>query len=90
MPRKPRLHLVGIAQHRVQRGHNREPCFFAEDNYRRSLDDLHASAVKQACRIYAYVLVTNHVHLLVTPMAEHGISQMIQALSRIRYTRHWV
>ena len=87
MPRKPRFNLVGIPQHVIQRGNNREPCFYAEEDYRRYLEDLEESAKKNDCRIHAYVLMTNHVHLLVTPMIEHGISQMMQALGR-RYVRY--
>jgi len=82
MPRKPRFNLVGIPQHVIQRGNNREPCFFAEEDYRRYLDDLSESASKFHCRFHAYVLMTNHVHLLVTPMVKSGISQMMQALGR--------
>jgi putative transposase len=82
MPRKPRFNLVGIPQHVIQRGNNREPCFFAEEDYRRYLDDLSESASKFHCRFHAYILMTNHVHLLVTPMMESGISQMMQALGR--------
>jgi len=82
MPRKPRFNLVGIPQHVIQRGNNRDPCFFAEEDYRRYLSDLHESARKMHCRIHAYVLMTNHVHLLVTPMVEFGISQVMQALGR--------
>lgn len=82
MPRKQRFNLIGIPQHVIQRGNNREPCFYAEDDYRRYLEDLKESAEKYDCRIHAYVLMTNHVHLLVTPMKESGISQMMQALGR--------
>lgn len=82
MPRKPRFNLIGVPQHVIQRGNNREPCFYAEEDYRRYLDDLRESAEKYDCRIHAYVLMTNHVHLLVTPMVDHGISQMMQALGR--------
>jgi len=82
MPRKPRFNLVGIPQHVIQRGNNRDPCFYAEEDYRRYLDDLQISAKKFDCRIHAYVLMTNHVHLLVTPMTEYGVSQMMQALGR--------
>ncbi len=82
MPRKPRFNLVGIPQHIIQRGNNREPCFYAREDYRRYLNDLHESSKKFGCRIHAYVLMTNHVHLLVTPMANHGVSQMMQALGR--------
>ena len=67
MPRKPRFNLIGIPQHVIQRGNSREPCFFTEEDYRRYLDDLSETAEKFNCRIHAYVLMTNHVHLLVTP-----------------------
>ena len=82
MPRKPRFNLVGFPQHVIQRGNNREPCFYAEQDYHRYLSDLHDSARKFNCRIHAYVLMTNHVHLLVTPMVDYGIAQMMQALGR--------
>jgi len=82
MPRKPRFNLIGIPQHVIQRGNNREPCFYSEEDYRRYLDDLKKSAEKFDCRIHAYVLMTNHVHLLVTPMVDFGVSQMMQALGR--------
>ncbi|MEJ2652255.1 MAG: transposase [Gammaproteobacteria bacterium] len=82
MPRKPRFNLVDVPQHVIQRGNNREPCIYTEADYRRYLDDLQESAVKFNCRIHAYVLMTNHVHLLATPMADYGIAQMMQALGR--------
>lgn len=82
MPRKPRFTLLGVPQHIIQRGNNREPCFLAEMDYRRYLEDLQATAEKSACRVHAYVLMTNHVHLLVTPMQEEGIGEMMQALGR--------
>lgn len=82
MPRKPRFNLIGIPQHVIQRGNNREPCFYAEMDYRRYLEDLQEVAQKYHCRIHAYVLMTNHVHMLVTPMVLHGVSQMMQALGR--------
>jgi len=82
MPRKPRFNLVGIPQHVIQRGHNREPCFYTEQDYRQYLDDLKEVAKKYECRIHAYVLMTNHIHMLVTPMVDHGISNMMQSLGR--------
>ena len=87
MPRKPRFNLPCIPQHIIQRGNNREPCFYAEEDYHRYLNDLNEAALKYQCRIHAYVLMTNHVHILVTPMVENGISQMMQALGR-RYVRY--
>jgi putative transposase len=79
-----------MPQHVEQRGNNREPCFFAEENYQRYLDDLSAAATKYSCRIHAYVLMTHHLQLLTTPMMEHEISQCMQALGRryVRYINH--
>jgi putative transposase len=82
MPRKPRFTLPGVPQHVIQRGNNREPCFLGDADYRRYLDDLQASAQQYDCRLHAYVLMTNHVHLLVTPMRTQGIGDMMQALGR--------
>lgn len=87
MPRKPRYNLPGIPQHIIQRGNNREPCFLAVDDYHRYLADVLEAATKYHCRIHAYVLMTNHVHLLATPMIENGLSLMMQALGR-RYVRY--
>ncbi len=87
MPRKPRFILPGFPQHVIQRGNNREPCFLSEIDYRRYLEDLHISAEKYHCQIHAYVLMTNHVHLLVTPTEKYAISEMMQALGR-RYVTY--
>ena len=87
MPRPPRLDLPSVAQHVVQRGNDRQPCFFTADDYRRYLRDLNEIARRQGCAIHAYVLMTNHVHLLVTPHAIGHVSRMMQALGR-RYVRH--
>ncbi len=86
MPRKPRFALPGVPQHVIQRGHNRGFCFFAEDDYRLYLDLLKEAADRNGCRIHAYVLMTNHVHLLATPAGAHGISHMMQHLGR-KYVR---
>ena len=88
MPRKPRFNLPGFPQHVVQRGNNREPCFFIQADYRRYLDDLGWSINRFSCQLHAYVLTTNHVHLLVTTTETYGISQMMQALGR-RYVGYF-
>jgi putative transposase len=87
MARKPRFGLIGIPQHVVQRGNNREACFFAEDDYRVYLDSLTESAHGSECEIHAYVLMTNHVHLLVTPRTTKSVPAMMQSLGR-RYVRY--
>ena len=90
MARKPRVFLKGVAQHVVQRGNNREPCFFAEEDYRYYLECLTDAAKKNGCLIHAYVLMTNHVHLLVTPEDAYSVSGMMQSLGRryVRYVNH--
>ena len=88
MPRKPRFNLPGIPQHIIQRGNNRERCFLFEQDYQRYLSDLKQASEKYYCHIHAYVLMTNHVHLLITPLKEHAISEMMQALGR-RYVRYF-
>jgi putative transposase len=87
MARKPRFSLPGIPQHVIQRGNNREPCFYAEDNYHRYLGDLKEALGRNDCRLHAYVLMTNHVHLLLTPMSEHGVSHLMQDVGR-KYVRY--
>jgi len=69
MPRKSRFYLPGIPAHIVQRGNNREPVFFATEDYSAYRDWLAAGAKKHGCAIHAYVLMTNHVHILLTPLA---------------------
>ena len=58
MSRKPGLNLIGLPQHTIQRGNNREPCFYAEGNYCRYLNDIKAAADKNQCAVHAYVLMT--------------------------------
>lgn len=87
MPRRPRINLADIPQHVVQRGINREPCFFAEEDYHCYLHWLHKSAGDCHCAIHAYVLMTNHVHLLVTAEKPDGIAKLMQAIGR-RYVQY--
>lgn len=82
MPRKPRLYLPDIPAHIVQRGNNREPCFFAEDDYRFYLDRLARALKRYQVKLHAYVLMTNHVHLLMTPADESGISKVMSLLGQ--------
>jgi putative transposase len=87
MPRRPRIKLAEVPQHIVQRGINREPCFFAEEDYHCYLHWLKKSAVDWGCVIHAYVLMTNHVHLLVTSQRADGVAKMMQSIGR-RYVQY--
>ena len=82
MPRKPRFNVIGVPQHVIQRGNNREPCFYAEEDYSKYLEALSKAADKNNCAVHAYVLTTNHVHLLVTPFSDSAISYMMQDVGR--------
>ena len=68
MPRRARIAVPGIPWHIIQRGNNRNACFYAEADYQYYLTTLGEQAEKFGCAIHAYVLMTNHVHLLVTPV----------------------
>jgi putative transposase len=87
MPRRPRIKLAGIPQHLVQRGVNRDPSFFADEDYQCYLHWLFKSAVDWQCEVHAYVLMTNHVHLLVTPTTDKGLGKLMQSVGR-RYVQY--
>ena len=82
MPRKPRFYLPGIPAHVIQRGNNRQAVFFSDNDYAVFLDWLRAGAVEHGCAVHAYVLMTNHIHLLVSLKARDSISRMIQYVGR--------
>ncbi|MEM0953188.1 MAG: transposase [Pseudomonadota bacterium] len=82
MPRKPRFFVPGCAAHLIQRGNNRGVVFFDESDYQVYLESLGGAATKFGVSIHAYVLMTNHVHLLVTPTDRSGVSRMMQQLGR--------
>jgi putative transposase len=67
MARLPRLTLPGYPHHVVQRGNNRQAIFTKTDDYQRLLDLLDDNARQFEVAIHAYVLMSNHFHLLLTP-----------------------
>jgi putative transposase len=87
MPRRPRIHLAGLPLHIVQRGHNREACFFAEEDYHTYRHWLGEALAASACVLHAYVQMTNHVHLLLTPPEPEAVSQLVMSLGR-RYVQY--
>ncbi len=87
MPRKPRFTLPGIPQHIIQRGNNRKPCFFDQEDFQRYLIDLKAALQNNECELHAYVLMSNHIHMLVTPFVVHGVSHVMQDLGR-KYVKY--
>ena len=88
MARLPRLTLPGYPHHIIQRGNNRQPIFAATADYQVLLNLLDENARKFEVAIHAYVLMTNHFHLLATPQTTDGLPQMMQAVGR-RYVRYF-
>src|SRR3990172_6295533 len=80
MPRRPRMYLPGIPVHLIQRGNNHQPCFFTVEDCNFYMECLDRSLTRYQVQLHAYVLMTNHVHLLVTPAEEEGISRMMALL----------
>ena len=87
MPRKPRFYVPGAPVHAVQRGHNRSAVFFDALDYLEYLRCLKEAADSCGCEIHAYVLMTNHVHLLLTPERADSVRRLFQSLGR-HYVRY--
>ena len=82
MPRKPRFFVPGLPVHIVQRGNNRQAIFFEEIDYDVYLSLLSEACDRYGCGIHAYVLMTNHVHILATPSEKASVSRVMQYVGR--------
>jgi putative transposase len=78
MPRRRRMYLPDVPAHVVQRGNNRQACFFCEDDYLYYRQVLAEGMKRYGVALHAYVLMSNHVHLLLTPVDAVGISRLMQ------------
>lgn len=87
MPRRARLAAGGIPWHIIQRGNNRSACFFSSADYDRFLDTLFEQAAIYECSVHAYVLMTNHTHLLLTPAESTGPGLLMKHLGQ-RYVQY--
>lgn len=87
MPRRARIALAGVVWHIIQRGNNRSACFYADEDYLRYLDTLKELAIKHECAVHAYVLMTNHVHLLLTPKGPMSAGLLMKNLGQ-RYVQY--
>lgn len=88
MARLPRLTVPGYPHHIIQRGNNRQAIFGSPADYELLLSLIDEHARKQQVAVHAYVLMSNHFHLLATPETAEGIPQMMQAVGR-RYVRNF-
>lgn len=82
MARQPCFDLPGISQHVVQRGNNRLPCFLDDLDRQRYLQCLRQALGRFGCRLHAYVLMSNHAHLLMTPGSAGAVSRLMHTFSR--------
>ena len=82
MPRRARISVAGLAHHIIQRGNNRSVCFYDDQDYRFYLKWLKEYSELCQCQIHAYALMTNHVHLLVTPQTTDGVGLLMRRLGQ--------
>ncbi|HRN74894.1 transposase [Ottowia sp.] len=82
MARLPRLTVPGYPHHIIQRGNNRQPIFIDPQDCERLLAELHEQAKRHQVALHAYVLMSNHLHLLATPETAEGVPLMMQGLGR--------
>lgn len=88
MARLPRFMPVGLPQHVIQRGNNRQVTFCCDQDFWFYVNCLKEYSSKFDVQVHAWVLMTNHVHLLVTPMREEAVSNMMQSVGRM-YVRYF-
>lgn len=82
MPRQPRYFIPHIPQHVIQRGVDRQAVFFGVQDYKLYRETLRTAADRHDCAIHAYVLMTNHTHLVITPGTERSLPLVMQAIGR--------
>jgi len=87
MPRRPRVLLPGFPLHIIQRGNNRSACFFSEGDCQFYIDTLAALAHMHNCEVHAWCLMTNHVHILLTPSCVLGTALLMKGLGQ-RYVQY--
>lgn len=88
MPRGPRLIVPGVALHVVQRGHDRRHCFRHDTDYLVYLANLRDLSKRTECALHAYCLMTNHVHLLLTPRNLQSCARLMRNLGQ-RYVQYF-
>jgi putative transposase len=88
MPRAPRLFLPNQPVHIVKRGHNRDPIAARKTDYQYFVECLASACREYNVALHAWVLMTNHIHLLASPEAEDSFPKMMQWLGG-HYARYF-
>ena len=94
MARRPRVQVSNVSQHALNRGNNRTDIFRAEEDYLFFLFALREASLRYQLDVHAYVLMTNHFHIVATPHVANGLSRAMQLVGtkyvpyfNRRYTR---
>ncbi len=87
MPTRARIIIAGVPVHLIQRGNNRQACFFFDEDYQCYLEWLDNYAHDSGCAVHAYALMTNHVHILMTPLKITGAAELMKHLGQ-RYAQY--
>jgi REP-associated tyrosine transposase len=88
MARLPRIVVPNQPLHIMHRGNNRQDIFETDEDMMRIKEDLAVSLSKSDCRLHAYVIMTNHLHLLVTPADKEQLKAFMQSVTN-RYVRYF-
>ena len=88
MPRTTRILISDYPHHIIQRGHNRQVVFICDEDYLYYLDTLREWKEKLGCKLYAYCLMTNHVHLVIDPGKNGGNLSLLMKRLAGRQTRY--
>jgi len=83
MARLSRVSPIGVPEHIIQRGNNRQVCFAGEKDMRAYLGWLKEYSKKHSVEVHAWVLMTNHVHLLCTPKTNRDRPRLIPTKPKI-------
>src|SRR5688572_14450182 len=83
MPRRARIMLSGIPVHVIQRGNNRQSCFYEENDRSFYLFHLGRLLAKAGCALHAHCLMTNHVHLLLTPNSLDSCGALMKGIGQL-------
>jgi len=86
--RQRRFFVSGVTVHVIKRGNNRASVFSCESDYERFLHELGEAATAHDVAVHAYVLMTNHVHVMMTPDRPRSISSTMKQLGE-RYSRYF-
>ena len=88
MARLPRIVIPNQPLHIMHRGNNRQHLFNTEEDMLRIKDDIAHGLKKSGCSLHAYVIMTNHLHLLITPESKDQLAIFMQAMAN-RYVRYF-